>query len=89
MSKKSDEGRDVVAEIAARNMEDIMNAASPDTVEANKEAWQNLIDGYMAFTDKSLDDPEQIQEKVAAAIPRNDSDDSDDSDDESTNDDSE
>ena len=78
MAKNS---RDVIAEIAAQNLRDIMNSASPDTVAANQTAWTNQINGYEASTDKSLDDPEPVSTS-------NDSNntDSDSSDNESTDD---
>ncbi len=59
MSKnsKSDRGRDVAAAIAAQNLKDIIECASPDTLNANKAQWENQIKGYEASKDSSLNEP--------------------------------
>lgn len=55
MSKRSDYARDIIAEISAQNLKDIMENVSPSTLSSNQTAWENQINGYEASTDKSLD----------------------------------
>lgn len=62
MSKRSDYARDIIAEISAQNLKDIMENVSPSTLSSNQDAWENQINGYEASTDKSLDEPKNEEE---------------------------
>lgn len=85
MSEKSDKWRDQEAQRVMDVIDQIKESASPETVEANKDAWDNIHNGYEASIDKSLDDPEP-EETEDSSDTTDTSDDSNVSDDESTDD---
>lgn len=57
MSQKSDAWRDQEAQRVNDVLEQFKECVSPETLEANEDAWDNTISGNDASTDESLNEP--------------------------------
>lgn len=57
MSQKSDAWRDQEAQRVNDVLEQFKECVSSETLEANEDAWDNIISGNDASTDESLNEP--------------------------------